>query len=276
MSLRFERPARPAMRYVLLAVLLGACTAGPSSAIEDRPGGNLHIQHVFAIGRPEANPVHAEVTEYSNIGQFSGYFHLNGGAGLEGGNGITRVVADDLTGAGLAAGQDVVQFAFTVANTSSNFVTCRARVRFWFENGSGVPAAFYNVPMLIGLTFNPLDFPPGVVLVTADLAPGLFTMPTGTFWAGITFDNDNGTTGATLDDLNHMGQGLFSPPEVGTSTDIAFLTEQPGSYFGVAFPQGSRFDFGGAPPANFGWTFTAVEATPVARSTWGRIKHLYR
>jgi hypothetical protein len=36
-------------------------------------------------------------------------------------------------------------------------------------------------------------------------------LPSGTFWAGITFDDNNGTTGATLVQLDNLGKGVFRP-----------------------------------------------------------------
>jgi hypothetical protein len=130
--------------------------------------------------------------------------------------------------------------------------------------------------MPIGITFNPLTFPPGVSIVEAVFAPGLFKMPTGTFWAGLTFDNADGTTTADETTLNLMGQGIFTPPNTGASSPAAFITDFPGSYFNVGHPSGHRFDFPDGPPANFGWEFYAISSTPTVSSTWGRIKNIYR
>jgi hypothetical protein len=82
-------------------------------------------------------------------------------------------------------------------------------------------------------------------------------MPTGTFWAGVTFDGNNGTTGATLANLNNLGPGIFDPPTLGSSQDQFFATNSAGSFL-ANNPAGSFFNFGGSPVANFGWAFSGT------------------
>ena len=61
-------------------------------------------------------------------------------------------------------------------------------------------------------------------------------------WAGITYDNNVGATGATLADMDAMGTGL-AQPSIGTSTDTMFQTTAPGSFFNTANPAGAQFQF---------------------------------
>ena len=233
------------------------------------------------FGTPETNNRFLLSVEYSNVTSFLGQGFVNGGSALQGTNRITRLVADDILPTGDNAGQDVLELVFSVANFNSVPVTVRARVRFWFDN-AGAPGTYYNVPAAVGFSFNPLTFSPGVTLVTGTLAPALFTMPQGIaqsappFWAGITFDDFNGTTGATAAQMDLIGQGLFDPADVGFSDDVAFQTTAAGSFFTISNPAGATFNFGGDPPANFGWEFVADDATPVANTSWGRIKNLYK
>ena len=77
-------------------------------------------------------------------------------------------------------------------------------------------------------------------------------------WAGIAFDNNGGTTGATAAQLDNLAQGIFSPPEVGTSADQYFVTTAAGS-FASDNPVGTLANFGGAPPADFGWEILTAQ-----------------
>ena len=255
----------------LLVVIVFAASAQAA----EYPSGDLVTEEHFDLGHASRGTTFLDVVQYSNVTNFLGQGFVNGGSGLQGANRITRLVADDLTPNGTSTGLDVTQVKFSVANFSANPVTCRARIRFWFDNG-GVPGAYYNVPANVGFSFNPLTFAPGVTVVTGNIGPGLFSMPGTLFWAGITFDDNNGTTGATAADMDLLGQGIFDPPDVGTSEDVGFQTADPGSFFGTSNPTGALFNFGGAPVVNFGWEFTAVGSTPTTKSTWGRLRNLYR
>jgi hypothetical protein len=65
--------------------------------------------------------------------------------------------------------------------------------------------------------------------------------------------------GAALAQLNGLGEGIFSPPTLGSSQDVFFATNNAGSFAGNN-PAGGLFNFGGNPPANFAWAFSG---TPV-------------
>ena len=111
---------------------------------------------------------------------------------------------------------------------------------------------------------------------TAALGANLMKMPGATFWAGITFDNFNGTTGAAAADLNNLGQGLFDAPTVGSSQDTYFHTTAAGSFFNIANPAGAQANFSGTPVANMGWEFSADLVVGVEDTNWSTIKHLFR
>ena len=126
------------------------------------------------------------------------------------------------------------------------------------------------------VAFNPITINPGVTLLNGLLPPASMNMPGGTFWAGVTFDNNNGTTGMTAAQLDNMGQGLFDPPDVGTSADLAFITNAAGSFFTISNPAGALFNLGGQPAANFGWEFVVEKPVSTSSSSWGKIKSVYR
>jgi len=256
----------------LLAIALQVSTAG---AVNERFLGNLQVGEHFEIGSAgKSAPRLLDSVDYSNVSNFLGQGSANGGSELQGTNRITRLVADDILPDG-QSGFDVIEITFSVANFNAVPVTVRPRIRFWFDN-AGAPGAYYNIPSNVGFSFNPLTFTPGVTLVTGSIGPGLFSMPGGKFWAGITFDDNNGTTGATQAQLDMMGQGMFDPADIGSSDNLAFSTTGAGSFFGVSNPPGSTFSFGQPGVASFGWEFISSAPTPTTKSSWGRIKNLYR
>jgi hypothetical protein len=227
-------------------------------------GGNLTAVDHFVLGNADQH-LHATATvTYDNTVNFTGFGFANGGAANLAGNTITKMVMDDLTPTGVSG--DVTSFKFSVANFDAAAVTARARVRFWNADGTGgAPGTYYSVPAAVGFTFNPIAFAPGVTVFSAGIAPGTFTMPGTTFWAGITFDDNTGGTGATIGQMNNLGQGVFDPPVVGSSADQMFITAAAGSFFGTNNPAGGLANFGGQPHANFGWEFEVVpEPTTMA------------
>lgn len=232
------------MTRALTGAMALMALAGVASA--DIAGGDLTVVGHYSFGQPvEGNQAEASAW-YSNINGFTGQGFANGGAALQGTNTITRLVMDDITPVG---GGTVNFIRFTVANFNTAAVSVRARIRFW-DDAAGLPGTQNPA----GFSFNPINFAPGVTILTGTLGNAL-TIPNAKFWAGITFDNNSGGTGATLAQMNNIGQGLFNPPAIGSSGDVAFLTTAAGSFFIVNNPAGSTFNFGGTPPANFGWEF---------------------
>jgi hypothetical protein len=260
---------------------LVALVATQVSAIE-YDGGSLAVvsQVPVAVGSGKvpafASPAISNL-EYSNIANYQGVTFVNGGAALQGTNTITRLVADDITPTGANAGIDVLEFAFTIANLNPGAVTFRPRIRFWFADGaSNGPGTYYNQPVAVGFTFSPLVVNGNsLVLVRAPLFSGLMTMPGSTFWAGITFDDSDGTTGATAAQLDNLGQGIFGPPTAGSSTATYFQSVAAGSFFNIANPAGTLVSFP-IPAASFGWEFSVDATVAVREDSWTAIKGLYR
>jgi hypothetical protein len=197
-----------------------------------------------------------ELFIYNNTTVNTGSFFPNGGAALVGANTITRLVADDLTTIPGYAGMPVNNIYFSVVNANAAAVSARPRLRIWDNTGAGGgPGAF-----ITGFTFSAISF-------TANSGssfffhPTGFNVPSGTFWIGLTFDNNSGATGATDVQLNNLGMALFSPPSVGTSADTLFETTAAGDFL-VNNPAGSQFNFGGNPPANAFFGITVLVPEP--------------
>ena len=263
------------MRKSLLALLLLSLAVGPALAVEYE-GLTLRVAAQYDMGAPVKDAPAVATVMYSNVTTFSGSGVLNGGAALQGANTITRLTADDLTPIG--GGIDVTQFKFSVVNLNAVQLTFRPRARFWFADGAGgAPGTYYNLPAAVGFTFNPVTVgATSATVFTAALGAGVMTMPTSTFWAGLTFDNNSGGTGATAAQLNNLGQGVFGPADVGTSADQYFATTGAGSFFGIANPAGALGNFGGNPVADLGWEFSVDAPISVEPAVWSQVKALYR
>ena len=196
----------------------------------------------------------AQIVIYDNTTTSLSAQVINGGATST----ITRLVADDIHFATGTAGQNITGFSFTVFNADTVSFSARPRVRFWLPDGTGGgPGTYYNS---IGFSFSPITFVAGDNgFFTASFATPVagFTVPAGeVFWAGMTFDNSTAT--ATTANLNNLGQDLYNPPLLGSSTDMIFTTTAPGSFFNVSNPAGTLSNFGGSPFANIGWQFTTT------------------
>ncbi|MBX7221560.1 MAG: immunoglobulin domain-containing protein [Blastocatellia bacterium] len=191
---------------------------------------------------------------YSNVTTFSGQAFSNGGTANQSGNLITRMATDNLT---LTAGGTIPTVRFVVSNLNAIAVSVRPRIRFYQNNGSGGGPG----TIIAGFTFNAISFgASSVVTVNGNLGTSL-TVPSGTIWAGITFDNNTGATGATQTQLDNFGMGIFNPVDIGSSTDTFFLTTAAGSFL-VNNPAGTQQNFGGAPVANFGWELVGSCTAP--------------
>ncbi|MGC2238850.1 MAG: carboxypeptidase-like regulatory domain-containing protein [Pyrinomonadaceae bacterium] len=180
---------------------------------------------------------------YSNVTTLQGFFLANGGSTLIGANTITRLRADDLTFT-RGVPVSITGIRFTVHNNNAGAVSVRARVRFYANNG-GVPG---NV--LAAVSFNAFAFGAGSTTLTSNPFP-TFAATTQTLWAGITFDNNSGATGATLAQLDNFGMRVVDPPDRGSSADVSFLTTAAGD-FNVSNPTGTVGNTAGAVD-NLGW-----------------------
>jgi hypothetical protein len=202
--------------------------------------------------------VQAQTVIYDNSVNFAGAAYPNGGTELQAGNQITRLVADQILTTQTGAPFTITSFSFSVSNLNNTIVGARPRVRFYLTDGvGGAPGT-----LITGYSFNPIQFAANGVNVFSATVSG-FTVNTtnGSFWAGLTFDDSTGATGATLAQMNNLGQGIYGPPVVGSSPDSFFSTTAAGSFL-VNNPVGTTSNFGGAPIANFGWKFSIASPVP--------------
>lgn len=185
-------------------------------------------------------------TIYQNIHSTWSGVRVHGGAANVGGNTITRLSADDFLP---ISGGDICKIYFTVGNVGPATVTARPRVRIYADSGTFLPGTY-----LLGLTPAPITIAPGTgAIYSIALNPGTLVIPHGIHWAGLTFDNANGSTGATAAGLNGLGQLLMTPPQIGSSTDIVFDTPTGGSFTQNNPPGHPDFI-----NSNLGWQFDAV------------------
>lgn len=248
--------------------------------------GDLQVVAHYEVGQPATggSPRGTEATGYSNVTNFLGSAYAAGGAEVQGANTITRMVMDDCTFDGTAAGQSIVEFKFSIYNGNGATILARPRVRFWMSDGAGgSPGTYLNTGAgNIGFSFTPLNVGAGVTVVTASISafPGLFLMPAAnqTIWAGVVFDNNNATgmPGIGAAQLNNMGQGVFHPATIGSTADGAFQTTAAGSFFGTNNPAGAALSFNGNPPASFAWEFSAPEPASLALLALGGLLAIRR
>lgn len=252
------------MKTSVVGIAAVLALAGAANADVEHVGLTAHLVATAPVSQAFGGGLRAVDPDarYSNVTTFLGQAFANGGSA----GGITRLVADDLTPTGVNAGQAIGTVRFSVTNLSTAAVTARPRIRFWNADGTaGAPGSVYSNPVAVGFSFNAITFPANSVQVFQfNPAAGTFNMPGTTFWAGMCFDNNAGATGATDADLNFLGQGMFDPVDVGSSTDNIFVTTAAGSFFGTANPAGTVGNLGGNPIANLGWEFTAVPAPGAA------------
>ena len=263
-------PYLAAAALTLLAFALAPATRAvePQDTLVSTP---LHVDRFIPLA--EMNQHHVQVIRavdplavYSNVTTFSGQAFAQGAAT----GGITRMVMDDLTFTTDPAVGAVSTIRFSVANLNAIPHSVRARVRFWNADGASLGPGLPNGPgtyyapggTAVGFSFNAFTFGVGVTTLTGNVT---FTLPAGattTLWAGLTFDNVGTTTGATDADLSNFGQGMFSPVDLGSSTNTLFETTAAGSFFNTNNPAGAAVNFGGSPVASQGWEFV-VTTLPV-------------
>jgi hypothetical protein len=216
-----------------------------------------------------ATPAAAQTVAYDNTGTFQGFNVISNAAQTQGSNTITAVLADDITFVPGSAGQTVTAVTVAAASHNGTAVTVRPFLRFWNADGTGGGPGTYFSP---GGT--PLDIDLGPTTLAASGTPNLLRIELGAnsfpipaaekLWVGIGFDDANGTTGATFNQMHNLGYNLYDPPAVGSSADIMFVTGGFGSWLGFNNPPGSMFDLGDNIVANAGYKF---EVSPVPEPT---------
>ena len=173
-------------------------------------------------------------------------------------NTMTIFVADDIfITPNLPTSIGRVQFTMF----SDNFQTVTARPRLLFYNNNradGGPGTFIAEYILNPISINQNN----VLLLDVDLGANPFNVD-GSFWAGVAFDDMNGTLGISEQELKHLGQGIFSPtpPNLGSSSDEYFHSSALNNWQ-INNPQGQIDDFLGIIPANFGWAFYRFSGVP--------------
>jgi hypothetical protein len=236
---------RRALVFAVIALMTSiACADVMGTIVASYPNGQAAAGGGIAAVSPY----------YDNTASFTGYSFANGGAQNQSGNTITTLVMDDIEMTAPIA--NVTDVYFTVANQNSVAVTVRPRVRFWGPDINSYPGTFIS-----GGTFNPMTFNANTTYIIH--GTGFAFAAPSFFWAGITFDDNTGGTGITVDQLNHVGQGVFDPPAVGSSSDLFAQTTTAGSFFGINNPAVGLFNFGGELVANFGWAFVPEPTTLV-------------
>ena len=225
----------------------------PSSRVKLIKTFKLNSSHVEVPAKVDS----VEFSVYSDITTFSGSAVANEGAAVQAGNTITTLMADSLGLIGTPP-FSVHSFKFSVANFDGvNNISARTFLRFYSADGTaGSPGT-----LIAGFSLPPALFTAGTVELF-NITDMPFTITTQAIWAGIVFDNDTATTGATANDLDNLGQGIFDPIDRGSSTDNIFATNTAGSFLGDN-PTGTTGNLFGSPLANFGWEIVSAFLTPV-------------
>ena len=243
---------------LLVSAMVVACAiCAPAKAqVLDQPGGDLQWERRVppgpsVLGTKSAQGGSADAV-YSNLGTFRNQSFAAGGATQQVLNTITRMAADDLNLVGTPP-YSVNGFRFTVTNLNAVDVSARPLGAFLPSRRSGRRAGHAHRSENV----QPDRVPRRRRGHHQDEQHSSF-FGARTIWAGIAFDNNGGTTGATAAQLDNLAQGIFSPAEVGTSTDQYFVTTAAGS-FASDNPVGTLTNFGGTPPADFGWEILTAQ-----------------
>jgi hypothetical protein len=262
--------------FAASAAFLGGFTSFASAVEQFANAGDAQLAWSIPVDQIGGVAPHAVFAgaNYSNVtgGGAEGVI-INGSAQTQGTNTITKLIADDCTP---VTGGTCWRFTFAVVNTAQTDVTARPRLR-WYADNAGLPGTAIQ-----GISFNPITFPANTVSgffteLTGPNAALQFALPNGKFWAGMTFDDNNGTTGSLdpVGDMNSLGMFIENPVSLGSSQDLVFRSTNPGSNF-VNNPSGATETAGGNPPLNLYWEFVVPEPTSMAILGLGAIGLLGR
>jgi hypothetical protein len=183
------------------------------------------------------------------------------GATIVGANLIANMDADDIIVDASFAGHALTALTFLAFNPNTTAVTARPTFFLWAADGvGGNPGTFLEQYVLPVTTFAPgISLP----LIVSDSSESVLIPSTGRFWAGVVFDDNNGTTGITPTQLDLLGGQVFNPPTVGTSDGLVAVFQPPAlGPPNVDNPQVIPFQFGNNPPVNYGWRFEAQAVVP--------------
>jgi hypothetical protein len=273
-----------------------------------------------ARGQGTEQVVYNNLTTLSGLGPNYLFDETNRFSTLVGSNTVTAAVADDLIFRGGPPGNPpllpqplrITKIAFYVTNNNATAVTVRPLLRLWNDDSFGFPppdggAIDHPGTLLRAINLGPVTLaaaPSGgfsSTLVTVDLTGGNpfggLNIPGSLdangkpiagdpyrIWAGLAFDNNGGRTGATLNQMDGIGQlindisqnGL---PIRGRSGDVAWSSSPraaPGpELWARDLPAGAFFNYIGDPnsahPGNDGIPGTDDDPfTNFAWQVWAR------
>lgn len=267
------------MKKFFAAAIVTALAASPTFAsIVTVHSTSISSSATYLYGTGVVQPRGASPdAAFSDITNQSSAF-LHGGAHT--GMLRTKMVADNIQMT--VASSEIRQITTTLFNynpaTTSSAV--RFRVRFYGMDGpsAGPGTVLGGFDSLANLACPGGGF---ICQYTFNFNDAPFSLPQ-SFWAGISFDTGGvgivdpygGTASplggnyafahvpTTAEQLNNLGEGLFSPPSVGSSTDILFMsTGTDLNGFSANNPLGGGIYFGGTPIANTGWEFVPEPGT---------------
>jgi hypothetical protein len=242
----------------LFIVFCGSSLAVQAQEIEQF-GGDLKLVKETPINQaprstPEGLLVVDPLAVYSNVTTFSGSATPNGGSGTTSSNTTTRLIADDITLVGTPP-FSIGAIRFNIANLNTVAVSARPRIRFYLADGVGGAPGTY----ITGFSYGAISYTAGnVATFTGFVSP--FSVTSNNIWMAMIFDNNTGATGATIAQMDNLGMGIFTPPDVGSSTDNIFRTTANGGAgsFLVSNPVGATLNFTAAPVANLGFELIAA------------------
>jgi hypothetical protein len=208
-----------------------------------------------AIGTSSIS-AHAAVV-FSNVTNSQGSFLAQGATTPIGSPSVdfSPLVADDITPAAGSAGEVVTSITFSVVNGNSTSLSAAPDLRFYASDGASAGPG----TILAAINLSAVTVPTSTIelfTLNSSSPGGLFTIPSGSFWAGITFTDGSGAT-ASAAQVANFGQGLFDPPTIGSSANV-FFNSSTTTNFTTSNPAGGFFFFGTTPVANFGWAFSAT------------------
>jgi hypothetical protein len=159
-----------------------------------------------------ATPAAAQTVAYDNTGHFQGFNLISNFAATQGSNTVTAVLTDDITFAPGSAGQTVTAVTVAAANQNGTAVTVRPFLRFWHADGAGGGPGTYFSPggTPLDVDFGPTTLGTSTNLLRVELGAKSFPIPAAEkLWVGLGFDDANGTTGATFNQMHNLGYNLY-------------------------------------------------------------------